>query len=323
MSDLTQQMREKLREPFPVEEHAFKPAALTRDKTRGLGLAYVDPRRYADRLDQVDPAWRDEYKVIATNDRVMVLCRLTVGGLTRQNGGECTLSDENAFTSAVAQAFKRACAKFGLGRYLYSMPRIWAAYDQSGRSFSDAGYRRLRGELAKAIRAYGSGTSVSGGNGHGGGGGNGHPGGNGTGDGDSDIDVPAVSEETTRRARAVEVDFGKYEGRTLGEILEEDRNYVTGYLAKKADDPKVRVASRYLAQLKPGNGTGGNGHGPTSLDDALAVTMPFGTKRHPEYKGKPLGEIEGADPGLIDWLVEKARSNDLRKAAELVVASRT
>ena len=35
----------------------------------------------------------------------------------------------NAWTSAVAQSFKRACASFGLGRYLYSLPRLWAEYD--------------------------------------------------------------------------------------------------------------------------------------------------------------------------------------------------
>jgi hypothetical protein len=33
--------------------------------------------------------------------------------------GEEWADDENAGTSAEAQAFKRACAYFGLGRYLY------------------------------------------------------------------------------------------------------------------------------------------------------------------------------------------------------------
>src|SRR5690606_29548632 len=34
---------------------------------------------------------------------------------------------------AEAQAFKRACAKFGLGRYLYSLDARWVDYDQDKR----------------------------------------------------------------------------------------------------------------------------------------------------------------------------------------------
>ena len=36
----------------------------------------------------------------------------------------------NADTSAEAQAFKRACACFGLGRYLYYMDGVWVDPDQ-------------------------------------------------------------------------------------------------------------------------------------------------------------------------------------------------
>jgi hypothetical protein len=34
---------------------------------------------------------------------------------------------------AEAQAFKRACSAFGLGRYLYSLPQVWAEYNQEKR----------------------------------------------------------------------------------------------------------------------------------------------------------------------------------------------
>src|SRR6185295_15732681 len=40
---------------------------------------------------------------------------------------------QNAATRAEAQAFKRACACFGLGRYLYDLDTVWVDLDQSNR----------------------------------------------------------------------------------------------------------------------------------------------------------------------------------------------
>ena len=39
--------------------------------------------------------------------------------------------DDNGMTSADAQAFKRACSCFGLGRYFYDFPAIWFDLDQN------------------------------------------------------------------------------------------------------------------------------------------------------------------------------------------------
>jgi hypothetical protein len=41
-------------------------------------------------------------------------------------------------SSAVAQAFKRACAAFGLGRYLYHLLQMWGDYDSRRKAFKDA-----------------------------------------------------------------------------------------------------------------------------------------------------------------------------------------
>jgi hypothetical protein len=144
---------------------------------------------------------------------------------------------------------------------------------------------------------------------------------NGTGGG---VTIPEVSEETTARARAVEIDFGKHSGLTLGAILDEDPDYVTGYLAQRGQDEKVKAAALYLAQLESpsGNGNGGNGRSALTLEEALAVTMPFGTRDNPGFKGQTLGHIEGIAPDMLDWLAEKARSPKLRQAAEVVVAAR-
>jgi hypothetical protein len=128
----------RLSEPFSPDVVQWKPGVVSKDRTRAMALAYVDSREYMNRLDQADPGWSDEYLIQPLPDRILVVCRLTVGGVTRTGDGECLLADtrgeteENALTSASAQAFKRACAKFGLGRYLYDIPRVWVGYDGNG-----------------------------------------------------------------------------------------------------------------------------------------------------------------------------------------------
>ena len=59
---------------------------------------------------------------------------MTVHGLGSHTGvGEEWADDQNAATRAEAQAFKRACACFGLGRYLYDLDTVWVDLDQYNR----------------------------------------------------------------------------------------------------------------------------------------------------------------------------------------------
>lgn len=126
----------KLCKPFARALVELKPGAITQDKSRALSMPFVDSRAYQTRLDRVvgPEGWSVEYRPLS--DRA-VLCRLTILGVTREDVGECNVGDENAATSAVAQSFKRACSAFGLGRYLYSLPQVWAAYDEKKRQIVD------------------------------------------------------------------------------------------------------------------------------------------------------------------------------------------
>lgn len=114
--------------PFPASSVRLKPGAVNGARTRALGLAYVDPRAYQDRLDAVvgPDGWHTSYRRLT--DRAIV-CRLTILGVVREEVGEAPEGNANQYTEAVAQAFKRACAAFGLGRYLYQLPRLWFDYD--------------------------------------------------------------------------------------------------------------------------------------------------------------------------------------------------
>src|SRR5215472_226071 len=52
--------------------------------------------------------------------KILVTCKVTIDGLgTHSNTGEEWADEDNAMTSAEAQAFKRSCSCFGLGRYFY------------------------------------------------------------------------------------------------------------------------------------------------------------------------------------------------------------
>ena len=333
---------EQLKAPFPIAAHYWKPGATTKDKKRALGLTYVDSRQYQTRLDQVDPAWTISYTPSFLDGRILVNCKLTVMGITREDVGECASKDNNAYTSAVAQAFKRTCAQFGLGRYLYDVPQVWAAYDGGRKRFSEQGLKALRQSLVAAVNGKGNGNGTGGQSGRTQQKAQLQPKAQpqaeakGNGKGNGELAIPAVSDAVTARARAVALSFGKHNGKTLGEALDADAGYIE-WLAEKAQDAKVRAAAKYLMQLatpgtaKPsGNGQGAaksggkaESNGKSALAAARAVAMPFGTRNHPEYKDKTLSEIEKADPGMVDWLADKAKSPWLKDAASLVVASRS
>src|SRR5436189_5916879 len=107
----------KLTRPFEPSAITWKPGA-TKDN-RCLALAFADLRAYQDRLDEVCGLdWCVEYLPWGDN---RIIARLTIGAVTRCSTGEMDNQDEKngmGGTVAEAQAFKRAAAMFGLGRYL-------------------------------------------------------------------------------------------------------------------------------------------------------------------------------------------------------------
>jgi len=196
----------ELAQPFDPTAVEFKAGAVTQDKARALALAYVDSRVYQARLDAVAPDWRNEYTREYAGDRVIVTCALAVAGVTRQAIGESlqasarqdgsTVIEENAATSAEAQAFKRACSAFGLGRYLYSVPQVWAEYDAQRRQFTPAAVLALRemlrtGKYEPAANHNGNPQGASSGNGNGNSAAAQHSNGNGAATGEAAADTPA------------------------------------------------------------------------------------------------------------------------------------
>jgi hypothetical protein len=129
----------ELEVPFQPAQVEWRVMALGQDGRRGLIMPYADQRAYIDRLNEIfTPAgWTRKYTVTTSSNferdddkklvaKVFVTCDLTIHGIGSHSAtGEEWTDDDHAGTSAEAQAFKRACACFGLGRYLYYFTETW------------------------------------------------------------------------------------------------------------------------------------------------------------------------------------------------------
>ena len=149
---MTQEILSELAKPFHPSHVTWKPGVVKGD--RALALAYADIRAYQNRLDEVCGLdWSVSYT--PWGDRLV--CHVTIAGVTRSSTGEADARSEKseiAGTAAEAQAFKRACSMFGLGRYLYSLPSAWADYDGQRKQFTEAGKAKLDNILAQHYRRH-------------------------------------------------------------------------------------------------------------------------------------------------------------------------
>lgn len=129
-----QEIQSALLAPFAAEEIKFR-AGATKDH-RALALAYVTARAVMNRLDAVFgvAGWQDTYQPVG-DAAGNVLCRLRVkidGEWIEKSdvGGESEQKDDgDKCKAAVSDALKRTAVKFGIGRYLYSLPQVWVEYD--------------------------------------------------------------------------------------------------------------------------------------------------------------------------------------------------
>ena len=133
-------------EPSQIEWRVMN-ATKGQQPARGQVVPYADQRAYTDRLNALfTPAgWTRKYIIHTSANferskdqkiaaKVLVTCELTIFGLGMHSAtGEQWADDDNACTGAEAQAFKRACACLGLGRYLYYFSGTWVNLDDRKR----------------------------------------------------------------------------------------------------------------------------------------------------------------------------------------------
>ena len=156
-AERVQELIAALEDPFDLSEikwrvtNTCKVGGPKGPRDRGQMLAYADPRAYTDRLNDVfaPSGWTRDYNVQMVQNferkergatertitaKIVVTCKVTIYGLGTHTGlGEEWADNDNAGTAAEAQAFKRACSCFGLGRYLYDLEGQWVDLDEKKR----------------------------------------------------------------------------------------------------------------------------------------------------------------------------------------------
>jgi len=131
--------------PFHPSQVTWRPGAVNADLDKALAVAHVDLRAYQNRLDEVCGL---DWAVSHTPWGERIICHLTINGITRSSTGEPDSDAERREECAQAAeeiAFKRACAMFGLGRYLDNLPALWVEYDAESRRFTEESRARLQG----------------------------------------------------------------------------------------------------------------------------------------------------------------------------------
>lgn len=128
------ELLEQLKRPFPVKSISWRVGATSKDKSKGIALAYIDARDVMARLDDVfGMNWQCKYSH-ADNKTICEISVLINGTwITRANGAGD--SDIEAEKGAISDAFKRAAVMFGIGRYLYQLPNEWVDLKAQGNSY--------------------------------------------------------------------------------------------------------------------------------------------------------------------------------------------
>lgn len=111
-----------LKRPFDPNLVKWRVGATTKDKTKGIALAYIDARDVMKRLDETC-----QWDKTLTHFDNGFICEVTI----KMDDGWHSRSDVGGYTKVspekggASDAFKRAAANWGVGRYLYYLPNEW------------------------------------------------------------------------------------------------------------------------------------------------------------------------------------------------------
>jgi hypothetical protein len=125
----TNEVMKKLQKPFKADEIEWRVGSTNKDKTKGLALAYVTNRAIQNRLDEVFGCfnWQNEFKEWKGNSQI---CGISVYDedknqwITKWDGSDD--SQTEAVKGGLSDSMKRAAYQWGIGRYLYELPQVWA-----------------------------------------------------------------------------------------------------------------------------------------------------------------------------------------------------
>lgn len=130
-----EQIHAGLNAPFDPKAVHWRVGSMTKDKKRGMALAYIDARDVMQRLDEVcgPPNWQTRHDP----GEGRVICHLGIRAAEAGDFGDWVWKSDGAGDSdiegakgAISDALKRAAVSWGVGRYLYRCESPWVELDQ-------------------------------------------------------------------------------------------------------------------------------------------------------------------------------------------------
>ncbi len=121
-------IQEQLQAPFPTDCVAWRVGSTTKDKTKGLALAYLTNRAIMDRLDEVFGVmgWQNQFREWKGTSQI---CGISIWDdvksewVTKWDGADDSLTE--AVKGGLSDSMKRCGYQWGIGRYLYKLPQTW------------------------------------------------------------------------------------------------------------------------------------------------------------------------------------------------------
>lgn len=119
----------QLKDPFEPDRISWRVGSTTKDKKKGMALAYIDARDVMQRLDDVcgPENWQCDYPHAGQKTVCRIGIRIDGEWIWKANGaGDTDIESEKG---ALSDAFKRAAVLWGIGQYLYDIETPWVTLD--------------------------------------------------------------------------------------------------------------------------------------------------------------------------------------------------
>lgn len=120
----------QLKNPFNPKQLKWRVGATNKEKTKGIALAYLDAREVMKRLDDVCGPDRWQTKLTRTGDGFTCELGIKFGDEWVWKSNSAGDTKVESIKGGASDAFKRAAAVWGVGRYLYYLPNVWVSLDE-------------------------------------------------------------------------------------------------------------------------------------------------------------------------------------------------
>lgn len=216
MNKSLEQIIKELKAPFHMERIEYKVGATNQEKTMGLALAYVEARAIQNRLDEVVGFnnWKTSYQEVQGGFLCSMSLRLDGEWIEKEDGAQVT--DYESVKGGISSAFKRvASSGWAVGRYLYEIESQWYPIRKVGKGYQFTINPSI--DITTEQEPPKNSAPLK----------------------------KELLEGKLQKARLMKVNFGKYNGKTLGDIYESDIRYFQ-YLIDKSQDINLVNACKYL-----------------------------------------------------------------------------